>query len=87
VKRRTEYNRIIDAMQENAPSAKIARRRVFSRPGRWMERRRGMGSARMNMSIRMFAPDVAVPCVSIDVLVRCRSEQKRCRGRGVTNCR
>jgi hypothetical protein len=59
VKTRTEYRRTMDAMHEKAPSAKIARSADFSRIGRWMLRSRGMGRARMKMSIRMFSADVA----------------------------
>jgi hypothetical protein len=59
VKTRTEYRRTMDAMHEKAPSAKIARSADFSRIGRWMLRRRGIGRARMKMSIRMFSADVA----------------------------
>jgi hypothetical protein len=61
VNTRTEYNRTMLAMHENAPRAKIARSADFSRMGRWMLRRRGRGRMRMKMSIRMFAIDVAVP--------------------------
>jgi hypothetical protein len=60
VNTRTEYKRTMEAMQEKAPSAKMARSADFSRMGRWMLRRRGRGRMRMKMSMRMFRADVAV---------------------------
>lgn len=50
---RTEYSRTIDAMQENAPSAKTPTSAIFSRPGRWMLRRTLMGKTRIHTSITM----------------------------------
>jgi hypothetical protein len=49
----------MDAMQENAPRAKMARSAVFSRPGRWMLRRTLSGRKRIHMSMRMLAELVA----------------------------
>jgi hypothetical protein len=65
VNTRTEYRRTMEAMHENAPSAKMARRADFSRTGRWMLRSRGSGRIRMNMSMRMFSAEVAVHTGSV----------------------
>jgi len=61
VNMRTEYRRTILAIQLKAPSAKMARRADFSRPGRWMLRSSFMGRMRIQMSRRMFVADVTVP--------------------------
>jgi hypothetical protein len=58
VNTRTEYRRTMDAMQENAPRAKIAMRADFSRLGRWMLSRTLMGRRRIHMSTRIFVPEV-----------------------------
>jgi hypothetical protein len=50
----------MDAMQEKAPRAKMARRADFSRPGRWMLRRTLSGRKRIQTSMRMLAALVAV---------------------------
>jgi hypothetical protein len=60
VKMRTEYRRTILAMHENAPSAKMASRADFSRPGRWMLRRSFIGRMRIQMSRRMLVAEVTI---------------------------
>jgi hypothetical protein len=50
----------MDAMQENAPRAKMARSAVFSRPGRWMLRRTLSGRKRIHRSRTMLVALVAV---------------------------
>jgi hypothetical protein len=60
VNTRTEYSRTMEAMQEKAPNAKMARSADFSRTGRWMLRSKGRGRIKMNMSMRMLSADVAV---------------------------
>jgi hypothetical protein len=49
----------MDAMQENAPRAKMARSAVFSRPGRWMLRRTLSGRKSIHRSRMMLAALVA----------------------------
>lgn len=58
--KRTEYSRTILAIQLNAPSANIASKADFSRPGRWMLRRSFIGRIRIQMSRRMLVAEVTI---------------------------
>lgn len=48
----------MDAMQLKTPRLKMATRAIFSREGRWMDRRVLMGRARIHMSVRMLKDEV-----------------------------